>query len=357
MIKQLILFILIFTSVISFAQIGGTKTYRFLDIPMPARSVALGGATAAIWDDDVNLAYANPALLQQSASKQLAFNYVNYIADLNYGNFAYAQQLKKFATFGAGLQYFNYGKFDGRDEYDKETGNFKAADYSLNLSLAKPLNADSTLSIGTTIKTIYSHYDIYKSFGNALDVGLTYHNKNKLTISLVAQNYGRIWKPYSNSTVKEELPSNVSLSLSKKVSKAPFRLILQYDQLLKWDLTYKNPADENKDIDPFTNLPIVKSKRELRREKLLAKTEKLGKHLTIGTEIILTKNFNIRLAYNFRKGQEMSLPDKKTANGLSAGFGLKIYKFHLNYAFSKYALTGNVHTIGITTNFNYFSKK
>ncbi len=357
MIKQSLIALVSVFSLNTLAQIGGTKTYRFLDIPMPARVAALGGATSAIWDDDVNLSYSNPALLQPSCSKQLAFNYVNYIADLNYGNFAYAHKLNKFGTFGAGLQYFNYGKFDGRDEYDEKTGTFKAADYSLNLSIAKPLNSDSTLSIGATVKTIYSHYDIYSSFGSAVDVGLTYHDKKNLAISLLAKNYGRQWKTYSQNSPKEELPSDFQLSLSKKVPKAPFRLIVQYEQLFKWDLTYKNPLDVNKDIDPFTNKPIVKSKRELNREKWGTRVDKLGRHLTIGTEIILTKNFNLRIAYNFRKGKEMALPDKKSASGLSAGFGLKIYKFHLNYAFSKYALTGNVHTIGITTNFNYFAKK
>ena len=53
----------------------------------------------------------------------------------------------------------------------------------------------------------------------------------------------------------------------------------------------------------------------------------------------------------------MALPDVKKVNGLSLGFGFKVYKFHLDYAYSKYALTGNAHTIGITTNFGDFNKK
>ena len=149
----------------------------------------------------------------------------------------------------------------------------------------------------------------------------------------------------------------MQLGISKKVPKAPFRLLLQYDQLLKWDLTYVDPLAEENQIDPFTNEPIVKTKKQLRNEKIKKGLDKFGRHITLGTEVILTKNFNIRVAYNFRTGKEMSLPDKKVANGLSLGVGLKIYKFHLNYAFSKYALTGNTHTIGITTNFRYFAKK
>ena len=355
--KKIAIYIFVFSVNIAFAQIGGTKVFRFLDLQMPARSAALGGATNAIWDDDVNLSYNNPALLNPSMSKQLAFNYVNYVADLSYGNFMYAQQFKKHFTFGAGLQYYNYGKFDGRDEYDEKTGTFKAADYSLNLSIAKPLNVDSTLSIGATLKSIYSHYEGYYSFGSAVDVGLTYHNKKNLTITLLAKNYGKQWRTYSGAGDKEKLPSDFQIGISKKVPKAPFRIIVLYDQLLKWDLTYINPLVQSDNIDPFTNKPVVKTKKEIRNENFRNGLDKFGRHLVIGTEIVLTKNFNIRVAYNFKTGKEMALPDKKSANGLSIGFGLKIYKFHLNYGFSKYALTGNSHTIGITTNFNYFSKK
>ena len=349
------LFILVNTAI--FAQIGGTKVFRFLDLPVPARSNALGGATIAIWDKDVNLGYSNPALLNPDCAKQLAFNYVNFVSDLNYGNFLYGHQFKKQGTFAAGLQYFNYGKFDGRDEYNVKTGTFKAADYSLNLSFAKTLDKDSTFSIGVALKTIYSHYDVYTSFGSAVDVGLTYHNKKQFTASILAKNYGRQWKSFSENGPKETLPQNVQLGFSKKIAKAPFRVIFQYDQLLKWDLTYVNPLDQSSTIDPFTNKPIVKTKQQIRNDKIKTGVDKFGRHLIIGTEIILGKNFMLRVAYNFRRGKELSLPDVKKANGLSLGFGFKVYKFHLDYAYSKFALSGNSHTIGILTNFNYFSKK
>ncbi len=340
-----------------FPQIGGTKTFSFLDLPVPARSNALGGASIAIWDKDVNLGYSNPALFNLGVSNQLSFNYVNYVSDINYGNFLYARQLQKHGVFSAGLQYFSYGKFDGRDEYNIETGTFKAADYSLNLAYAKTLNKDSSISLGVCLKTIYSHYETYNSFGNAIDVGLTYHSKKQLVLSVLAKNYGKQWKSYSENSVKEQLPTDIQLGFSKKISKAPFRIICQYDQLLKWDLTYINPLDESNNIDPFTNKPIVKTTKQIRNDKIKSGLDKFGRHLTIGTEIILGKNFLLRLAYNFKKGKEMSLSDVKKANGLSLGFGLKINKFYIDYAYSKYALSGNSNTIGITTNLNYFNKK
>lgn len=357
MLKLLITYFLLIVSLTGFSQIGGIKTFQFLDLPVPARSNALGGASIAIWDKDVNLGYSNPALYNPNCTKQLAFNYVNFVADLNYGNFSYAHHLKKQGSIAAGLQFFNYGKFDGRNEYDIELGTFKAADYSFNIAYAKTLNKDSTLSLGVALKTIYSYYDIYSSFASAVDLGLTYHTKNQLVVSLVAKNYGKQWKAFSDNAIKEELPKDFQIGFSKKIAKAPFRVIFQYDQLLKWDLTYVNPQDASTTIDPFTNKPIVKTSKQIRNDKIKSGLDKFGRHLVIGTEAILGKNFTLQIAYNFRKGKELALPDVKKANGLSLGFGLKVYKFHFNYAFSKFAFTGNSHTFGITTNLAYFNHK
>ncbi len=350
--KKIAAYLYILSATSLFGQISGTKAFPILELPIPARSNALGGATMAIWDNDVNLAHSNPALLNPGCARQLTFNYVNYISDLNYGNFAFASKLKKYGTFGVGLQFFSYGKFDGRDEYDIQTGTFKASDYCLNLSFAKTLNKDSSLSLGIALKTIYSHYDIYSSFGNVVDVGLTYHNKKNFTASLLAKNYGRQWKSYSPNSSKDPLPSDIQIGFSKKINKAPFRIIVLYDQLFKWDLTYTSALNQENSIDPFTNKPSVKT-----QSKTAAWFDNLGRHFTFGTEIIITKNFMLRVAYNYRKSTEMSLTDKKVANGLSLGFGFKVYKFHLNYGYSKFSLAGNSHTFGITTNLGYFGKK
>lgn len=354
--KKLATYLFILGNLSLAAQIGGLKSYSFLSLPGPARANALSGAAIAIWDNDVNLGYGNPALLHPGSARQLSFNHVNFVSDLNYGNFAWARQLKQFGTMGLGLQYFSYGKFDGRDEYDVSTGTFKAADYSLNISIAKPVNKDSSLSIGATLKTIYSHYESYSSVGNAVDVGLTYHDKKNMVISLLAKNYGRMWKSYSTTGTNEPLPFDLQLGFSKKVSKAPFRLIVQYDQLLKWDLTYTTTVNQSTS-DPFGTQTTAKTDKEIRNEKISKGLDRFGRHITLATEIILGKNVFVRVGYNFRKGKELSLPDKRAVNGFSAGFGVKIMKFHFNYAYSKYALNGNSHTFGITTNLNYFHKK
>jgi hypothetical protein len=57
----------------------------------------------------------------------------------------------------------------------------------------------------------------------------------------------------------------------------------------------------------------------------------------------------LRIAYNYRRQKEFSLPDRRGANGLSLGFGLKVKRFGLSYSFSKMAFPGNSSVFGIST--------
>lgn len=324
---------------------------------MPARAAALGGTNMSIWGDDINLYYSNPALLNANCVKQVAVNYCNYVADMNFGNVAYAYHLKNIGTIAGGIQFFDYGKFERRDEYDVKDGNFKAADYSFNLSIARRLK-DTSFSVGATIKTIYSHYDIYNSFGNAVDLGVTWAHKSGFTASALVKNVGYIWKPYDRNNDTLQLPVGTQIGFSYKVKKAPFRLIFTYDNLLKWDLTYASPLDESEETTLFGEKEVKeKTKWQKFSDKFKDNADKFGRHMIIGTEVLITKNFNLRIGYNYRMHKENMLPDKRTASGLCLGFGFQIYRFKLSYAFTKYNLAGNSSIIGITTNLGTYVKK
>lgn len=341
------------------AQIGGPTTYRFLDIPMPPRAAALGGTNMSIWGDDINLYYSNPALLNAHCVKQLALNYCNYVADMNFGNMAYAYHIKNIGTIAGGIQFFDYGKFEKRDEFDIKDGNFKASDYSFNLSIARRLK-DTSFSVGATVKTLYSHYESYNSVGNAVDLGVTWVHKSGFTASALIKNVGHIWKPYDKNNDTLKLPIGTQLGISYKVKKAPFRLILVYDGLRKkdWDRTYKSPLDESQQTSLFGETEVKeKTKWQKFSDKFKDNADKFGRHIIFGTEIVITKNFNLRVGYNYRMHKENMLPDKRTASGLSLGFGFQVYRFKLSYAYTKYNLSGNSSIIGITTNLGTYVKK
>ncbi|MDI9342051.1 MAG: type IX secretion system protein PorQ [Sediminibacterium sp.] len=340
-----ILLIFQFLSVSILAQIGGTGTYRFLDIPMTARAAALGGSPIAVWDQDVNLMYSNPALLNKNMHQKLSANYCNYVSDMNFGYLGYAHHLSdKIGSIGGGLQFFNYGKIQGYDEFDQKTRMVQANDYMLSLNYSRPMD-DSSFNIGIALKTIYSRYDEFWTIGNAVDLGVTYHTKKDLTISVVAKNIGVMYKNYSQVIAsKETLPRNVQLGLSYKLPKAPLRLMVTYDQFLKWNLDYISPVDTAGKSSTFgqENKTQKDSTRWQKFQQRFGDNSDLFmRHIVLGAEILVTKNLHIRVGYNYRRQREFRLPERRGAAGLSLGFGFNIKRFGISYAFNKMALPGN----------------
>lgn len=349
--KKTLLILTIALSLRGYSQLGGSRAYRFLDLPMTARAAGMGGSSLGVWGEDLNLIYSNPALLNPSMSKQLALNYSNFVGDLNFGYLAWAPNWRPDGgMFAASLQFYNYGKFQGYDEFGQKTTTFNANDYSLNLNYAKAM-ADSVFNLGISLKTILSQYESYVSMGNAVDFGITWHSNPNLTLSLVARNVGLMWKNYTTTSGKAEpLPANLQLGGSYKVAKAPFRLLLMYDNLLKWNLKYTNPQDASND-NPFATDNTKKDSTNWQKfiRRTGNRTDNFMRHLTFGTEILLTQNLNLRVAYCYRRQREMALPDRRGVNGLSFGFSLKIKRFGITYAFTKMANPGNSHLFGITT--------
>lgn len=330
----------------SFAQIGSKYIFKFIDLPIPARTAALGGNTIAIKDDDISVTFQNPALLSDRTSNSLSFNYVKYLGDIKYGYVAYGRSFKNIGHFAAGIQKVGYGTFSERDEYGKELGTFRCNDYNFNISYA--YDRDSLVTYGVALKTIYSQYAQYTSIGNAVDVGITYHKPSKqITVSGVLKNMGYQWKTYLGT--KEKLPFNAQVAASFKVPKAPFRLMAVYDHVNIWDLTYTDPANPPITEDPFTGEPI-------KQRTWKKRFDKLGRHFIFSNEIIITKNFNLRVGFNYKRRKELILPDKQGIAGFSFGLGFKISKFHFSYAYSQYSPVFGAHNFSITTNLSSFTR-
>jgi hypothetical protein len=330
-----------------YAQTGGNNTYEFLNLTNPARVVALGGTLISVKDNDLNLSFQNPSLLDSTMHNSLSLSYINYLADIQYGYAAYSRSYKNMGSFSAGMQFMDYGKFTSADVTGEITGQFTASEYALDLSYSRPI--DSVFSVGGTLKTIYSKLsNEYTSIGNAIDLGAIYNNKKHLiSAGLVIKNFGRQWKAYND--IHEPLPFEVQFGVSKKISHAPFRINFTATHLEKWDLTYVDPAVAT--TDPITGDIIKKT-------KFSEFADKLGRHLVFGGEVLLSQNFHLRIGYNFQRRQELKLESRSGIAGFSFGFGLKISKFNLSYGYAKYHLAGGPNNFTISTNFSeFYSKK
>jgi len=329
------------------AQLGGGNTYQFLNIPTSARVSALGGNVLAVKDNDINLAALNPSLLNKTMNNKLTMTYMKYFAGVNMGYVGYAKTIGNIGSFNAGMQYLNYGTFTRADANGETDGNFTAGEYALNLAWGKELR-DSNFSVGANLKSIYSVFEQYKSFGMAADIAGTYYNeKIKFGSALVIKNIGKQLTTSTDNT-SEKLPFEIQLGLSKRLLHAPFRFSVVYENLEKFKLTYKDTTQKKSTFNSISN-ENTKSKNDFFDNAL--------RHIVVGAEILPTKNISLRIGYNYQRRQELKLATKQGVVGFSFGLGINTSKFSIDYTRAIYHLAGasNYFTFGI--NFSSFYTK
>ncbi len=340
--KRLI-FVLFFFPTFVFSQIGGTSTYKFLDLTNSAHIAALGGSNVSL--SEPNSVFSNPALMDSSTANHLNFSYVNYFTDINWGYSSYNFSKSKFGYFAVGIQYINYGDFIAADELGNITGDFTAADYSINFAWANKI--DSFFTVGIVLKPVFSNYESYTSFGIATDIGLSYFSRNKLTTAgLVIRNLGSQIKPYTPNNY-EPLPFDIQIGFTQKFAHAPFRFSVLAHHLNKPDLGYVNP--ENNILSQQTQQQFT--------DKVGNIADLTFRHLIFGAEIIPSKYFYIAFGFNYQRRQELKLTTKTGLSGFSGGLGINVKKFSFNYAIAKYHLAGSTHNFTIALNINELFKR
>ena len=336
--------LLFFVVFATHAQLGGQTSFRVLDIPSSARSSALGGNYIAVQDNDINLGIFNPSLLNSEMGRQVALSFLPYMDGIKVGYASYAHHCDSIkTTFSGTVQYMDYGTMKRTDETGAELGEFKAGEYVFQVGAGRAI--DSLFSVGANVKFITSNLDTYNSTAWAADIGGVFVKKKLgLTVSGLLRNIGYQASTYTDK--REELPFQVMLGVTYKFKHAPFRLGLMMEQLQKWNLTYDDPNTAVQ-LDPTTGEVIVDEKNGIERALL---------HAVPSAEILLSKNFMLRVAYNFRRHQELVLPDKPAIAGVSFGVGLRVSKVHISYAYSQFHLAGISNTFTLACRFADFKK-
>ncbi len=330
---RLFLYFLVVTYSAS-AQIGGKHAYQFLNLVSSPKQAALGGKNITGYTYDPTSAFYNPATINRDMQNQFSLNYVNYLADVNYGTAAYAFLLSRRAgVLHTGVTYVNYGDFDGYDQFGNATGSFTgnavavSAGYAYNIPF-------SDFYIGANIKLISSKLEQYTSYGGAFDLGITYRNeKQDLVISAVLRNAGSQFKPYDE--IYESLPLEVDLGISQKIKDLPIRWHLTLENLQQWQLAFRNTARDETDLegnvkpdDPgFFNNAL--------------------RHVILGLELFPEGGFNIRLGYNFRRSEELRIINQRAFAGLSGGISIKFNKVRISYTYAQYSSAGSSSFFGV----------
>lgn len=336
--RNIVLLLFISISSVLSAQIGGNATYQFLNLINNPRMAALGGKVITNADYDPVSAIWNPANINAEMHNQLSLNYTNYIGDVNYGTVAFARNIiDSVQVLHAGITYLNYGTFDGYDETGNSTGSFTGGEVALSVGYARNI-PETDFHIGANAKLISSKLEQYTSLGGAIDLGVSYINKESgLNISAVGRNIGSQFTPYHEDY--EPLPFELLLGFSQKLENIPVRWHLTLENMQKWDLAFSNPARDQTDLEGN----VI--------------SEKVGffdhaiRHVIMGVELFPDRGFNVRLGYNFRRGEELRILDKRAFAGLSGGFSVKLNKFRLSYSYSQYSMAANASFFGLNIDF------
>jgi len=333
----------IISSLTAFSQ-AGTGIYQFLDLPVSSRLAALGGANVSLKDNDINFGFQNPALLTAETHNVIGLNMANYLADIKFGSAVYGRTFGCDNYLALGIQYVDYGTFQEYTELNDSIGNFTAKDYAISLMYARPLT--DKISVGATLKPVYSVYERYTSYGVAMDAGVSYNDqKNLFSVGLVFKNVGTQFKGYysdENGQHWEPLPFNIQLGLSKKFLHAPLRFSLTLNNLQKWDLSYNS-----------TNQPIETLNTTTTSNKI-GFVDMAFRHAIIAAEFVPTNNFYLTVAYNHRRQKEMSMSGFKSSAGFSFGGGVKIYKFHVGFGMTQFQVGNYSYQFSLSTSLNEF---
>ena len=340
LVKRIIFTILIFIPLVVSAQIGGQNVYDFLNLTPSARVASLGGVNISTIDDDLSLAYENPALVNDSMHQRVSLSFSNYLAGINFGSASYSHTFDKIGSFYSGIQYVNYGKLQGADEFGNLTGKFSAGDFAWVIGFARGWKS---FRYGANLKLINSTLASgYSSVGLALDLGGSYQSANKLfSAGIVLRNIGTQLSTYVSGAEKEPLPFQFILGLSNKLKYMPLRFSLTLTNLENPNLLF---------IDP--NAPLELDLNGEPIEPANQTLDRIFRHAIFSTEFLLGKGFRLRAGYNHLRRQELRSENRAGFTGFSLGAGIRVKRFALDYGFSSYGFAGifSVHQFSLLMN-------
>ena len=331
-------FLILFISTHLNAQVGGSVTYNFLNLPSSSRIAGVGGIFTSGYDEDVNLVFQNPAALNNQMNNCLSLNRVAYLADADYAFAGYAHQFKSLGSLAIGIQYLNYGDFLETNLIGEVVGKFSANEQSVQIVYAR--NQNEKLSYGFNLKLASSRLATYFSSAICVDAGLLYHDSSSgFNASAVIKNIGTQLTGYTS--VKEKLPFDIEAGVSKKLEHTPFQISLNLHHLQQFNIRYDDPAISN-------TASILGDTSTPKEKKYFA--DKIFRHAVFGTQIFLGRNLNLSIGYNHIRRQELGFAQRKGMGGFSFGAAIKVKRFQLGYSHANYDIAGGTDNFSLLIN-------
>jgi len=303
------------------AQIGGQASFEFLNLAPNARNAALGTWQNVAPVGSNSSFLVNPALGSIDSTALFTLSYQPFYADVNLLNLTYQSNLQKWGRIGFGVQYLNYGQFEQTLPNGQKIGTFNAQDVAIIGSYAKSLGA---FHFGANIKFITSKVAAYQALALATDIGVAFkHPEKDFMMTLSFHHLGGVLQEYSEIS-SSELPLDIRFGVAIKPRYMPFRFSLTFHHLQQWDISYQVPVDNS----------------TIAQENSISFFDNMMRHVVLGGEFIIHKNFNIRFGYNHLINRELRLETGTGFSGFSWGLRLHIKK--IDFAYSR----NTFHTVG-----------
>ena len=337
MIRRLVIisyYILIFR--VGLAQIGGERSFEFLNVPVSAIVSGLGGTNVSLYNKSIDLFFSNPGLISVEQSGTATISYLDFISDVNLATVAYTQEFNKWGTWSFGVQYLDLGDIESFDATGTALGSFTSKEYLIAISNSRKI---SNFSIGANFKIAGSDIAGFNATGLMFDLGGAFvHPVHDLSVGLSIKNVGFLLKDYSDES-NSQLPFDVQMGVSFKPSHMPVRFSTTVYNLYKKDIAFFTPNEQGQeDTEAGT-------------------ADKVFRHFVFGTEFILTQNVNLRFGYNHLRRKELRLEGTSGGAGISYGLMFKVKKFEFSYTRSSYHVAGGTNNFSLSTNFTRFIKK
>ncbi|PTB97078.1 hypothetical protein C9994_04445 [Marivirga lumbricoides] len=338
-----IFFMMSIYTVDALSQIGGKRAFEFLEVPNHARVAGLGTVNVSSKAGDVNMVWQNPALLTREMDGKISFTLSPYLAGIYNSNITYAKDFEKLGMLSLGVFYANYGNFEGFDNTGAPTEDFTANDFVVQVSHSR---SQGVFQYGATLKFAGTQVSGFNQSTLMADLGMAFlHPEQDLSVGMVIKNLGF----YTRKLEAEDrnLPFDVQLGATYKPEFMPFRFSVTANRLYQYNLSYYDftQVDENGN-NIFTNI----------NNEEPGTFDKLFQHVTIGTEIILGRNINLRAGYNHLIRQSLKGEQSAGAGGFTFGLLFETKKINLAYSNAIYQIGGTAHFITLGTNFNEILK-
>jgi hypothetical protein len=134
MVNKVFISLLCMMTTTAYAQLGGKKSFEFLNVPNNARLAGLGGVNVSLADRDINAMFSNPTLSGDTLAGFASASYQFYVADVAQTTAVYAHKFRNIGALTFGVQYLNYGQIKSYDATGAEIGTYRSGESAVFVS-------------------------------------------------------------------------------------------------------------------------------------------------------------------------------------------------------------------------------